>query len=453
MVQENVIYYNPTNELEDDLNINFKKIWCAIWSRKILLIKVFCLVLAFFILLTFILPKKYTVSADLFINKTNSSNMTEFNPYVLDEATGNVITMGNDKSISNEIQLMKSSLVLDKVIKDNNIVYRKKWGIIPNKKEGEYLTAKAFYGKGKILKIEPVKGTNVITVEYTSKKPEAAYGVITSLIDSYEEVHKALNTEKSKADKKLLEEEYASVKKSLNEKLNQASGLPVQSLSGSGHLTAMSAFSRSASSAMGVLRGQYLAGERSQIAISEESQKIANIASKLEWAKMVEQMSDSSKVLVLHEPRLPRPFEKSSPSLLINIILGCVFGYLSALSALIYVELCDKRLTYSMLTNNIIYDGINDFDSVRAEIVAYIPHKVLLVALTKLPKNMEQQFEQYANAKVLYANFSNDFVAELSKADEVMLISKIHETSSDFYKKMRNIIQKQKKEVIYDILL
>ena len=250
-----------------------------------------------------------------------------------------------------------------------------------------------------------------------------------------------------------MEEEYANVKKSLNEKLSQAGGLPVQSFSGSGQLTAMSAFSKSASSAMGAMRSQYLTGERSQIAISEESQKVANIASKLEWAKMVEQMSDSSKVLVLHEPIMPRPFEKSSPRLLINIILGCVFGYLAALSALIYIELCDKRLTYSMLTNNIIYDGINDFDSVKAELVAYIPHNVLLVALTKLPNDIQKQIEKFANAKVIYANFSNDFVKELSEVDYVMLVSKIQETSSDFYKKMRNIVQKQKKEVIYDVLL
>ena len=361
--------------------------------------------------------------------------------------------MGTDKTMNNEIELMKSALVLDKVIKDNKIVYKKKWGWLPNKKEGEYLTAKAFYGKGKTLKFENVKGTNVITVEYKSKSPEFAYKVVSSFIDSYENAHKEINSEKSKSDKKLLEEEYANVKKSLNEKLNQASGLPVQSLGGTGNLSAMSAFSRSASSALGVLKGQYLAGERSQIAISEESQKMASLASKLEWAKMVEQMSDSSKVLVLHEPVLPRPFENSSPKLLINIILGCVFGYLAALSTLIYVELSDKRLAYSMLTNNIIYDGANDIDSVRAELVARIPHKVLLVSLTKLPTDMQKQIEKFSNAKVVYANFSNEFVNELSQTDYVMLVSKIQETSSDFYKKMRNIIEKQKKEVIYDVLL
>ena len=149
MAQENIVLYNPADELDDDFNINIEKIWKTIWSRRGLLLKVFCSVLVFFILLTFIMPKKYRVTADLYINKSNSSNMVEVNPYVLDEAGGSVLSMGSDKSINNEMGLMKSALVLDKVIKENHIVFKKKYGFIPNKREGEYVPAKAFYGKGK----------------------------------------------------------------------------------------------------------------------------------------------------------------------------------------------------------------------------------------------------------------------------------------------------------------
>ena len=119
------IYYNPMDELDEELNINVEKIWKTIWRRRVLLIKVFCSVLAFFILLTFIMPKKYKVTADLYINKSNNSNMMEVNPYFLDEAGGTPISMGADKQMNNEIQLMTSALVLDKVIRDNNIKYKK----------------------------------------------------------------------------------------------------------------------------------------------------------------------------------------------------------------------------------------------------------------------------------------------------------------------------------------
>ena len=453
MQQDNVIYYNSMEEVDEDLNINIEKLWKIVWSRKVFLIKIFCSVLVFFILLTFIMPKKYTVTADLYINKSNSSNMTEVNPYILDEAGGSLVSMGADKAMNNEIELMKSALVLDKVIRDNNIVYRKKYGIIPNKKEGEYLSAKAFYGKGKKLKFENIKNTNILSISYTARKPDTAYGVVSSLITSYIELHKDLNSEKSKADKKLLEEEYQKVKADLNKKLSQSSGMPVQSISGTGNLSAMSAFSKSASRAMGSLQSQYIAGERSQIAVSEEKQKLTQLATKLEWAKMVEQMSDSSKVLVINEPQQPRNFENSSPKLKLNIIIGCVFGYLSALFALIFVEFKNKKLTYMMVGNNLIYDCEKNVDKIKAEIIGYSPKKILLISLVKLSQNTIANIHTLPNTDFAYADLTVELVNKIISADSIMLISKIDETPSESYKQIKEIIKKQKKDVVLDVLL
>lgn len=453
MQQDNVVFYNPMEELDEDLNINFEKIWKTIWSRRVLLIKVFCSVLAFFILLTFIMPKKYKVTADLYINKSNNSNMVEINPYVLDEAAGSVLNMGLDKAINNEIELMKSELVLDKVIRDNHIVYHKKYGIIPNKKEGEYLSAEAFYGKGKKLKIENIKNTNVISIRYVASKPELAYGIVSSLITNYIELHKELNTEKSKSDTKLLESEYKKIKENLNKSISQASGLPAQSMAGIGNLSAMSAFSRSASSAIGNIRSQYIAGTRSQLAVSEESQKLAQLATKLEWAKMVEQMSDSSKVLVIKEPKQLRPFENSSPKLLINIILGCIFGSLASLIALIYVEQKSNKITYSMLTNNIIFDGVKNINKVRTTIRSYSPKKVLIISLVQLSNEMMAMLHNIPNAAIVYCNNNDDFIDNIYAADKIVLISKLDISDADTYKTIRNVINNQQKEVISDILI
>ena len=373
--------------------------------------------------------------------------------YVLDEAGGAVLSMGADKAMNNEMEIMKSSLVLDKVIRENNIKYKKKWGIIPNKKEGEYVSAKGFYGKGKILKLDNVKNSNVITVEYTSKSPKLAYGVVSSLITNYIDLHKELNTEKSKSDKKLLEAEYARTKASLNQKLNQSTGLPVQSMSGIGNLSAMSAFSRSASQAIGNLKGQYVAGERSQIAVTEESQKLTQLASKLEWAKLVEQMSDSTKVLVLNEPELLRPFENSSPKLMINIIIGCIIGYLAALSTLIYIELKNDKLTYSMIGNNVIYDCEKNIDTIKAEIIGYKPKKVLLISLTQLQNSLLSDLQKIPNSELIYADITSEFVDKIASAENIMLISNIGVTSSVSYKQIKDIVKKQNKEIISDILL
>lgn len=453
MVQENVVFVNHTDEMDDDININFEKLWKTIWNRRILLIKIFCFVLAFFILLTFVMPKKYKVTADLYINKSNNSNMIEVNPYVLDEASGPAISTGIDKTINNEIELMKSELVLDKVIRDNNIIYKKIFGIIPNKKEGEYLTAEAFYNKGKKLKIENAKNTNVVTIQYKAGNPEVAYGVVSSLITHYIELHKELNTEKSKSDKKLLESEYEKTKESLEKKIDQASGLPAQSMTGIGNLSAMSAFSRSASEAMGNLKSQYIAGTKSQIAVTEESQKLTQLATKLEWAKMVEQMSDSSKVLILKEPKQLRPFEKSSPKLLINIILGCIFGGLTSLIVMVYVEQKSKKLTYSMLTNNTIFDAIDKVKKIEKRLYGFNPKKVLLLSFVQLPMTFVERLQSVPNVNIVYYNDTMDFIDKVYIADKIALISKVDVTDAESYKDVRDIIKDQQKDIIYDILL
>ena len=58
MQQQNLNYYCPQDELDEELTIDLKKIFFAVWSRKELIIKTFAGVFIFFVLLTFITPKK-----------------------------------------------------------------------------------------------------------------------------------------------------------------------------------------------------------------------------------------------------------------------------------------------------------------------------------------------------------------------------------------------------------
>ena len=250
-------------ELDEELMIDFKKIFCSLLSRKFLISKVFLIILLCFVILTFISPKKYKVDSDLYINKANNSNMMEINPYAIEELGGAgggmaALMSGGGGALTNELELMQSPLVIDKVIRENNLVYKKKWGILPNKKEGEFISTAAFLKKN--ISFENKKGTNVITIEYKSKDPELAYNVVNSIINNYVELHKQLNSEKSKSDKKVIEAEYNKAKKALNSKLNSSSGLPEQALASSSGISAMSAFSKSAQQAMANLTGQVRAG-------------------------------------------------------------------------------------------------------------------------------------------------------------------------------------------------
>lgn len=453
---QNDISYIPQDELDEELTIDLKKIVLTIWNRRILLTKVFGIVLIFFILLTFILPKKYEVQSDLYINKANDTNIAEINPYVLSElgsAGGGMAAMlaGGNSQLTNEIELMKSPLVLDKVIRENNLVYKKKFGFIPNKKEGEFLTAKDFIGKGKNISFENKKGTNVITITYKAKKPETAYNVVASIITNYIDLNKQLNSEKSKSDKKIIEAEYNKVKASLNEKVNSSSGMPDTAASGMGQLSILSAFSNSASNAMGALKGQMAEGKKSQIAVSEEAAKMAELSKKLEWAKLVEEMSDSSKVLVLKEPQKLRPFENSSPKLFMNILLGIVFGFIAALAALIYVENTDKKLTYSMLGDEILYDLQNNTDELKMLLLANQDKRLSLVAFGNLPYEID--IKGFKNIQLLEADISSNFINGVSATDAVILFAQVGQTNSKLYKQTKSLLNDIKKPVIKEVLV
>lgn len=453
---QNNISYIPQDELDEELTIDLKKIVLTIWNRRILLTKVFGIVLIFFILLTFILPKKYEVQSDLYINKANDTNIAEINPYVLSDlgsAGGGMAAMlaGGNSQIANEIELMKSPLVIDKVIRENNFVYKKKFGIIPNKREGEYISTAAFLGKGKNISFENKKGTNIITITYKARKPETAYNVVASIITNYIDLNKQLNSEKSKSDKKIIEAEYNKVKASLNEKVNSSSGMPDAAASGMGQLSILSAFSNSASNAMGALKGQMAEGKKSQIAVSEEAAKMAELSKKLEWAKLVEEMSDSSKVLVLKEPQKLRPFENSSPKLFMNILLGIVFGFIAALAALIYVENTDKKLTYSMLGDEILYDLQNNTDELKMFLLANQDKRISLVTFGNLPYEID--IKGFQNIQLLEADISSNFINGVSATDAVILFAQIGQTNSKLYKQTKSLLNDIKKPVIKEVLV
>lgn len=453
-MQQN-IYYNPMEEQDEDLNIDFKKIFMILWSRKYTIITVFCAVLLFFILLTFVLPKKYMVEADLYISKTNNSHISEINPFVIDEVGGGagMLSMGSDKTINNEMELIQSPLVIDKVIRENNLRYKKFLGIFKTRKTGEYLTTVAFLKKGKNLPLENKKNTNVITISYKSKDPELAYNVVSSVIKNYIELHKEINSYKSKSDKAIIEKEYNRVKSELNKSVNAAGGLPSGAIGGAGNLTAMSAFSRTASRALGNIKGQYIAGQKSNVEISENAAKVNSLSQKLEWAKLVEDMSDSSKVLVLKEPQKLRDFENTSPKLLINILLGIIFGAISSLFAVIFREVTDKNVSYSNLGENIIYNDNKAIFNINKFLVDYNDKNITCILFEKPEKDISELLSKFKNINVINAEISTDLVDSVKSGDSAILICRISKTDSDIYKSIKDTLKIHNKPILKEILI
>lgn len=453
-MQQQLNYYPPQDELDEELTIDLKKIVFALWSRKKLIASVFTCVLIFFIALTFISAKKYKVDADLYINKSNNSNMAEINPYVISElgaGGGMAALMSGGGTLANDIELMQSPLVIDKVIQENDLRFKKLFGIIPTKKTGQYLTTEKFLKKG--ISFENKKGTNVVTIEYKNKDKDLAYNVVNSIIVHYLELNKEINSTKSKSDKKIIESEYKKAKADLNRKMNSVSGLPDNAMAGSGNLAAMSAFSKSAQKAMSTLQGQYVAGEKAKISVTEDAEKVAALSSKLEWAKLVDEMSDSSKVIVLKEPRKLKDYEQTSPKLFTNILLGIVFGVIASLIAVLFRENTDKKLTYSMLGENIIYNAEKDLTDLKMTLLAKQDKQISLVLFEKLPSEIISELEKFKNLQFVNPDISNEFVTEINKTSDVILFGTINHTDSKLYKQIKKMLDEMNKNILNEVLV
>lgn len=438
---------------EEELTIDLRKYFYILSKRKNLIIKVFAIILAVFILQAFIGKKEYISSADLYINKTNSTNMAEFNPYVLNEITKSnglgALVGGMASNLTNEIELMKSSLVMDKVIKDNHFVYGKKWGIIPNKKEGEYIPGKAL-ANNKKLSIEEKKGTNIITISFKSSKPETSYNVVKSTITYYLELYKQLNNERSVSDINLLENEYKLIKADLEKKINKMNALPQNAMNITGNLSTISAYSVPAQKAMSSYKAQYANAEKSNLEVQEEAAKLAEIAKKIEWAKLVEKMSDASNVIILEEPKLLRDFEYSSPKLFKNIILGIIFGILFALFAIIIAEIFDKKLTFSAIGENVIYNTKDNLDNLKISLFSESNNKIACVSFCE-DENLKEKFN--LKSDIIKAEINEKFIKAIDSADKIILFEAISKTDKKLYQKIKQLLAKMNKPIIAEVLV
>ena len=186
---------------------------------------------------------------------------------------------------------------------------------------------------------------------------------------------------------------------------------------------------------------------------TEEASKVAALSSKLEWAKMVDEMSDSSKVLVLKEPQKLRDFEYSSPKLLMNILLGIVFGFLASLFAVIFAENTDKKLTYSMLGDNIIYNLENDFSDLKLFLLANQDKKVSIAVFENIPQDTVEQLREFKNVNLVKADITEEFVQNIKNSEEIVIFATVGKTSSKLYKQIKTMLSEMNKKISQEVLI
>lgn len=267
------------------------------------------------------------------------------------------------------------------------------------------------------------------------------------------ELNKEINTTKSKSDKKIIESEYLKAKADLNTKMNSVSGLPSTAVSGSGGLAALSSISKSAQKAMSGIQGQYVSGVKSEIRLKEDAEKVAALSSKLEWAKLVDQMSESSKVIILKEPRQLQEYEQTSPKLFTNILLGIVFGVIASLIAVIFAENTDKKLTYSMLGENVIYNLENDLTDLKMVLLANQDKNISLVVFEQIPRKVLESLKDFSNLNMIRGDISKEFVNGIQNSGDVIIFATVNKTDAKLYKQVKTMINEMNKNILNEVLV
>ena len=163
-------------------------------------------------------------------------------------------------------------------------------------------------------------------------------------------------------------------------------------------------------------------------------------------------MSESSNVVILKEPRRLQDYEQTSPKLFTNIILGIVFGVIAALIAVIFRENTDKKLTYSMLGENIIYDCEKDFIDLKSILLAE-KSQVSLIVFEKLEDKLINELTKFKNINFVKADISEEFENGLQNSSKVILFSAIGKTDSKEYKRIKTFLEKLNKEILVEILV
>lgn len=439
------------NEQEnDEIVIDFKKIFQIINYRKQLILKTFILSIIIFSFLALILPKKYKVEADIYVNKTNTTNLSDINPFVLSSLGVNgamgFLGAGNN-TLQNEIEIIKSPLVLNNVIQKNNLRY--KWG----RKRGEYLTVKSFLKKN--ISIENKEETNVITITYISKDPLTAYNVVNSIITDYQRVNTEINTKKASGDKKLLQSSYVDTSKSVNQKLavmKQSGVLPPNAIAGLGTLSLAGRYNRVLRGAIGGVAGQAVEGQKNQIAVDQEVGKMNMIKEKLEWTSLVEQMSkNASNVIVLKQPELKRHFEYYTPKLWINLILGIVFAIPASLMAVIWSEHRDKKLTYSSLGEKIIYDIENNIEDLKVIALSNNNEELLFLTFEGFSVEDFKDINLLSNLKIVQAELTSQCINIIKSSKKIIFAGKIGKTPKKTYERIKNICIESDKKIYLEV--
>ncbi len=438
----------------DEITIDLKKILNIFLLRKKIIAANLIIIMCFFGLLTFILPKKYKTDAKLYINSASSTNLMELNPYLLGEvgaaSSGGGISkfLGGGSNLKNEIEIIQSPLVMDEVIKENGLRYKK------GRKEGQLLSTADFLEKN--VSISDSKDTNIISISYKAKKPELAYNVVNSIIKHYKNVKQLLNVDKTEKDIDFLLNAYNKTEKDLNSQidvLKSSDAKIYNSVEGMGNVNLVeSYYDKNIKQLLNKMADKSIDSKKINLEVERNITKLKMIQSKLDWSKLVQQMAkNTSNIIVLEAPIKKEEFEYSEPKLIINLLLGYILAVFTSIISIIIAEIRDKKLTYSSFDENTVSNE-DELNQLIINLSAKDERATLLAPKTANNESV-QQLASSQNVSLANVDTMENIITSIKGANSVILAGKIGETPKKTYKLIKQTCKELDKNIISEVII
>ncbi len=453
---------SSSNSFEnDEITIDFRKISNIVKYRKKAIIVCFLAMIFLAVVLSFILPKKYISEGKILIDKASSTNMADVNPFIISDlgssAGGVASLMSGSGSLGDEIEILKSPLVLEPVIIENNLKYKS------GKKEGMYISSEDFLKDD--ISIENSKGSNIITISYKSSNPNLSYNVVNSIIENYKRVYEIINSRKALQDTAMLQKAYIDAKAKLNEKVarlkqyninNDASSN--QSLPGVFGLLAN--YDRRIKNQIETSTQANIESQKLKTEIDQAIAQVNELKQKFEWSNLVQDISkNATNVTILSRPVQKMPFEFSEPKLFLNVALSVVFAFILSIFLLFYLEKSDKKLTFTdigekgeIITNAENFNTLN----LSAQIFADKTENISLISFVRNPVAEEFSSRLKAdssgftpNLKQTFSHNSfNESLENIKNSSSVIFLGQIGYTDRKNYNQLKSFTEKAGKQII-----
>ena len=136
-----------------------------------------------------------------------------------------------------------------------------------------------------------------------------------------------------------------------------------------------------------------------------------------------------------------------------NIILGMVFRTMASLFVLIPTEIRDKKLSFSKLDENIIYNDNNNFLNIHKLLLENKDQNLSCIIFDNPDRQIADLLNRFKNLDLIKADISEKLMDSINKAKAVILFAKIGKTDAFLYKNIKEIVKRKNKPILQEVLI